>query len=112
MLRRLLLGLAFCGVAHAATPPRIDLVVTPAWKAWSRPGRATELDIRLSTDAATRATLDLVAGRQSVHVELELQPGRVVRLHIPVSSTDEAAVAAGADFLRTLFPQVISWHRF
>ena len=34
-----------------------------------------------------------------------------MRLHIPVVTTDEDAVAAGADFLRTLF-QVISWHRF
>ncbi len=35
-----------------------------------------------------------------------------MRLHIPVVTTDEDAAAAGADFLRTLFPQVISWHRF
>ena len=35
-----------------------------------------------------------------------------MRLHIPVISTDEDAVSAGADFLRSLFPQVISWHRF
>lgn len=35
-----------------------------------------------------------------------------MRLHIPVVTTDEDAVAAGADFLRTLFPQVIPWHRF
>jgi Protein of unknown function (DUF3485) len=35
-----------------------------------------------------------------------------MRLHIPVVTTDEDAVAAGADFLRTVFPQVISWHRF
>jgi hypothetical protein len=35
-----------------------------------------------------------------------------VRLHVPVVSTDQDAVDAGADFIRTLFPQVISWHRF
>ena len=35
-----------------------------------------------------------------------------MRLHIPVVTTDEDAVAAGTDFLRTLFPQVVPWHRF
>lgn len=35
-----------------------------------------------------------------------------IRLHVPVVSTDEDAVDAGVDFIRALFPQVISWHRF
>ncbi|MDE3089681.1 MAG: exosortase-associated EpsI family protein [Chloroflexota bacterium] len=35
-----------------------------------------------------------------------------VRLHIPVVTTDQDAVEAGADFLRALFPQVLPWHRF
>ena len=66
MLRRLLLlGIALAGMAHAATPPRIELTATPAWAGWSRPGRVTEIDIRLATDAATRVTLDLV-DRKSV----------------------------------------------
>ena len=81
--RLLLLGLALCGIAHAATQPRIDLTVTPAWKGWSRPGRSSEVDIRLRADTAMAATLEVVAGRQSVRTELELQPGRALRLHIP-----------------------------
>ena len=94
--RRLLLGLALCGTAQAAPPPRIDLVVMPAWKGWSRPGRTTELDIRLTTDTATRATLDVVAGRQSGHVDVDLRPGRAVRLHLPVGSAQAVAVSAAA----------------
>jgi Protein of unknown function (DUF3485) len=35
-----------------------------------------------------------------------------VRLHVPVVSTDQDAVDAGADFIRALYPQVIAWHRF
>lgn len=35
-----------------------------------------------------------------------------VRLHVPVVSTDQDAFDAGADFIRTVFPQVIAWHRF
>ena len=35
-----------------------------------------------------------------------------VRLHVPVVSTDQDAFDTGADFIRTIFPQVIEWHRF
>jgi hypothetical protein len=35
-----------------------------------------------------------------------------MRLHIPVVTTDEAARAAGEDFLRAIFPQVVPWRRF
>lgn len=93
--RLLLLGLALCGIAHAATQPRIDLTVTPAWKGWSRPGRSSEVDIRLRADTAMAATLEVVAGRQSVRTELELQPGRALRLHIPVSSAERVGVSVG-----------------
>lgn len=97
MLRRLLLlALTLGSVAHAAAQPRIEFAVAPAWKGWSRPGRATEVDIRLSTDAATRVALGLVAGNRTVHAEIELQPGRAVRLQLPAPSatTMEASVSA------------------
>ncbi len=35
-----------------------------------------------------------------------------VRLHIPVTSTDQDAVDTGIDFIRALFPQVVTWRRF
>jgi hypothetical protein len=35
-----------------------------------------------------------------------------MRLHIPVISTDDDARAAGEDFLREIFPQVVPWRRF
>lgn len=35
-----------------------------------------------------------------------------MRLHIPVVTTDDAARAAGEDFLRAIFPQVVPWRRF
>lgn len=102
MLRRLLLlacntalVLALCGIAHASPQAQIELAVTPAWKGWSRPGRATELDIRLTTDSVTRTTLEVVAGRQSVHIGVDLQPGRVMRLHLPVGSAGTVTVSAG-----------------
>ena len=95
MLRHLvLLGLALCGLAQADPPPRLELVATPAWKGWTRPGRSTEIDLRLSSDAATRATLDVVAGGTSVHADLDLVPGRVVRLQVPVPAAQRVRVGA------------------
>jgi hypothetical protein len=35
-----------------------------------------------------------------------------MRLHVPVTTTDADALAAGTDFLRALFPHVLSWRRF
>ena len=91
-LLQLLAGLALCAAAQAAVPPRLELTATPAWQGWSRPGRSTEIDIRLSTDTAVRATVEVLAGRQTVRSELELQPGRVSRLHIPASPAATGAV--------------------
>ena len=107
MLRRLLLlGLALCGTAQAgpappatsasSASPAFELTATPAWKGWSRPGRATELDVRLGADTAQHVTLDLLAGRQTVRAEIDLLPGRVVRLHLPVGSGQTVAVSAAA----------------
>ncbi|MCL4396707.1 MAG: EpsI family protein [Chloroflexi bacterium] len=35
-----------------------------------------------------------------------------LRLHIPIVSTDQDALNAGADFLGAIYPQVLEWHRF
>jgi hypothetical protein len=94
--RLLLLALALCGLSHASAEPRLDLTVAPAWKGWTRPGRTTEIDIRLSSDVASLASLDVVAGRQSVGASVELQPGRVARLQIAVDSVPAVAVGASA----------------
>ncbi len=90
------LGLALCGVGDALAQPRLDLAATPAWSGWTRPGRATEVDIRLSADTAMRANFDVVAGRQVVHGSLDLEPGRNVRLQVPIESAEEVAVSAGS----------------
>jgi hypothetical protein len=91
-----LLGLALCGVADAIAPSQIDLAVTPAWNGWTRPGQATEVDIRLAADVATQATLDVAAGRQVVRANVDLEPGRGVRLQVPIESAEEVAVSAGS----------------
>lgn len=91
-----LVGLALCGVTDATAQPRLDLAAAPAWSGWSRAGRATEIDVRLSADAATRVGLDVEAGSQRVHADVDLEPGRTLRLHVPIGSAGEVAVSAGA----------------
>jgi len=83
-------------MTDAIAQPRIDLAATPAWNGWSRPGRATEVDVRLSADIATRATLVVTAGRQDVRASLDLEPGRVVRLQVPIESAEAVLVSAAA----------------
>lgn len=95
MRHLLLLILALCSSVHAATPPNIDLTVTPAWKGWSRLGRSTEVDIRLRTDTATPATVEMSAGRHIIRTGVELQPGRIVRLQLPVSTAEDLSVSVG-----------------
>ncbi len=95
MRRLLLLGLALCGAVHAGTP-RIELTVAPAWKGWSRPGAATEVDLRIDTDAATRVSVEVVSGRRTVHAALDLEPGRVARLQLPLGAAGPATVSVTA----------------
>lgn len=92
MLRCLLLLLAACAAAAAEAPPRLELTATPAWAGWARPGRPSELDLRVATDRGTRATLDVAAGRQTVHAELELQPGRPLALHLPLAAAERVQI--------------------
>jgi len=94
-----LLWLALCGITQAVAQPRIELTATPAWNGWTRPDRATEVDIRLSADVATRATLDIVAGREVVRADLDLEPGRIARLQVPIDSAEEVAVSVGSPAL-------------
>jgi hypothetical protein len=91
------LALALCGIAEAAAQPRIELTLAPAWDGWSRPGRVTEVDVRLQADAVARGTLQIVSGRETVRAPLELQAGRTLRLHVPVATTDRLDVSLRLD---------------
>ncbi|MEP7138521.1 MAG: hypothetical protein ABI745_02765 [Caldimonas sp.] len=105
MSRRLtlLLGLVLCCVAQARAEPRIELTLTPAWKGWSRPGRMTEIDVRMSSDGALRASFEVSAARQLTTAALELQPGRVTRLQVAIGSApgiDVRVDSAGTSTIR------------
>ena len=93
-LRGALLIIALCSSATGFAQSQLDLAVTPAWGGWARPGRATELDVRIASSTATRTALTVTAGRQTLRAPVALEAGRPTRLHIPVSSTDGIEVVA------------------
>ena len=66
---------ALCAAAQAAAQP-IELTLTPAFKGWARPGRATEVAVGVSSRSATSGEIELRFGLQSLRAHLDLQPGR------------------------------------
>jgi len=76
--------LALCFAPAAGAAPQVEL--TPALGGWSRPDRTTEIGVRVRADTATRGTLGIAAGPQSVRTRFELAAGETLRLDIPVAS--------------------------
>lgn len=93
MRLRLLVALALAGTALAAAAARIELSATPAWQGWTRAERTTELEVRVASDAAMRATLEVAAGAQRVQAALVLQPGQPQRLSLPLGAAESVEIA-------------------
>ena len=87
-----LLALALCATCEAFAQPQLDLTATPAWNGWSRSGRTTEVVLRVRSAERLHARLIVNSGAQSVRTELDLEPGRVVRLHMPIASAESITV--------------------
>ena len=85
----LVLGVA-PGSGHAA-PPEIEAV--PAWGGWSRPGRTSELDVRVASDRRGTASITIRSASTAIRATVELSPGRATRLAVPVVAEDTIAVA-------------------
>lgn len=97
-----------CGPALAATAPRVELSATPAFKGWTRPGRPTEVDVRVVSDAPMPARLEVRAGRSTVHAKLDLRAGQARRVHMPAAAAPVllvhvASAAAGTPVEVALF---------
>ena len=84
----LLVGLALCSVAHAAAPPAADLTAAAAWKGWTRPGRATEVEVRVTGLVALPATLEVVAGRRTARARIDTAAAAPLRLHVPIGAAE------------------------
>lgn len=83
------LGIALLALALSATPaagaaPQVEL--TPAWAGWSRPGRVTEVGVRVRADAAVRGSVEIAAGRESNRTPVDLAAGETLQLEVPVAS--------------------------
>lgn len=79
-----LLALALSAAPAAGAGPQVEL--TPAWAGWSRPGRVTEIGVRVRADAAIRGAVEIAAGRESVRTPVDLSAGQTLQLEVPVAS--------------------------
>ena len=70
--------------ATAASAAALEVQAAAAFGGWTRTDRVTELAVRLTADAPTRVALDLRSGPQTLRSVVDLQPGRALRLHLPV----------------------------
>lgn len=86
-LSALALAAAFAAPAVGA----LELDVVPAWQGWSRPGRTTELELRVS--GGGDALISITADRQRTTTTLTLEPGRPVRLRLPVAAASVVQAA-------------------
>ncbi|MBI3155310.1 MAG: hypothetical protein HYZ20_07855 [Burkholderiales bacterium] len=96
--------------AAQAASAAATLDAEPAWRGWSRPGRTTEVDLRIAGGSAARATFDVVAGAQSLHGTVDLVPGQTLRVRLPLPAARhivaELQVMGGAALRREL---TLSW---
>ena len=91
----MLLGLlaAAAPAARAATALVVEAV--PAWQGWSRPGRSTELEIRVTGrgDAAVTVATDV----QRIITAIAVSADRPARLRVPVAAAPTVTVSAAVD---------------
>lgn len=71
-----------------------SLDVDAAWSGLARPGRSTELRIRVSSPAPGTATLHVEAGRIVIETTVAVQPGSTAQLSLPIPATDDVRVDA------------------
>ena len=78
-----------------AAPPEIEAV--PAWGGWSRPGRISEIEIRLVSQRRETATVTIRSPSNAIRSTVDLAPGALGRLAVPVSAEESIVVAVERD---------------
>jgi hypothetical protein len=78
-----------------AAPPEIEAV--PAWGGWSRPGRISELEIRLVSQRRETATITIRSASGLIRSTVDLAPGTAGRLAVPVSAEESIVVEVARD---------------
>ena len=90
----MLLGL-LVAAGPAARAAALAVEAVPAWQGWSRPGRSTELEIRLTGhgDAAVTVASDV----QRIVTAVTVSADRPARLRVPVAAAPTVTVSAVVD---------------
>jgi hypothetical protein len=74
--------------------------VIPAWDGWSRPGRITEVEVRLRSQQRESAEVRVTSGGSSVRTHVALEPGQSSSISVPVRATEAITVHTGSDARR------------
>jgi hypothetical protein len=88
----LLIALAVVSAPGHAAPPELEAI--PAWGGWSRPGRTSELDIRVASERREPASITVRSASGTIRSTVDLAPGQVIRLAVPVGAEESITVAA------------------
>ena len=90
-LAAVVLALGLAGAAQAADP--LDVEVIPAWDGWSRPGRVTEVEVRLRSQRSEAVEVVLTAGSASVRTRVALDAGQHSINHVPLRAAETITTA-------------------
>lgn len=83
------------GEARSAAPLEVEVV--PAWGGWSRPGRITEIELRLRSEQQDTVELVVHAGASRVRAQVPLEPGQQSRQAIPVPADEVITIETDRD---------------
>ncbi len=90
-LAAIVLALGLVGTAQAADPLEVEAI--PAWDGWSRPGRVTEVEVRLRSQRSEAVEVALAADGDSVKARLALDAGRSSINHVPLRAAETITTA-------------------
>ena len=95
--RGILLAAVACVSCAASASDSLPLEVIPAWDGWSRPGRITELELRLHSLERRSVTVRVNAGLETVRTEIALEPGQPSSTFIPLRAAESVTVDTGGE---------------
>lgn len=98
------LGLLAAAGLAAQAAGALELEVVPAWAGWSRPGRTTEVELRLA--GAGSVTVTIAASEQRIETNVPLTAGQPARLRVPVPAASLLSVDAAPTTGALLHEQV------
>lgn len=98
------LGLFAAAGFAAQAAGALELEVVPSWAGWSRPGRTTEVELRLAGTGSVNVTIE--AGGQRITTTVPVAAGEQARLRVPVPAASLLSVDAAPPTGSALHEQV------